>query len=242
MWTIYKKEIRYYFSTPVAYIVIGLYLLTIGLFLWVIPGEYNIPMSGYAQVDGLFALSPWMFLFLCPALTMRLFTEERQTGTWYLLKIKPVPLWQIVLGKYLAVWTIVLLAQLPCIIHYILVYHLASPVGNIDSGAFYGSFIGLLFLSAAFCAIGVWASSVTRSQIVAFIVALILCFISFYAFDFLSLLFHDGMMSMAVKSLGLNEHYLSLSRGVIDIRDLLWFFTYAALFLLLAIRKLNKQE
>ncbi len=242
MWSIYKKELRYYFSTPIGYIVIGLYLLTIGLFLWVIPGEYNIPMSGYAQVDGLFSLSPWLFLFLCPALSMRLFTEEKQTGTWHLLKMKPLPLWHIVLGKYLAVWTIVLLAQLPCLIHYILVYHLASPVGNIDSGAFYGSFIGLLFLSAAFCAMGTFASSITRSQIIAFIIGLIFCFLAFYGFDCLAMLFANGKLSLVIKSLGLNEHYLSLSRGVIDIRDILWFLTYAILFILLSIKKLQKQQ
>ena len=242
MWTIYKKEIRYYFSTPVAYIVIGLYLLTIGLFLWVIPGEYNIPMSGYAQVDGLFSLSPWLFLFLCPALTMRLFPEERQTGTWYLLKMKPLPLWHIVMGKYLAVWTIVLLAQLPCLIHYVLVRRLTVPFGNIDSGAFYGSFVGLLFLSAAFCAVGTWASSVTKSQIIAFIVGLLLCFLSFYGFDFLSMLFGAGSLAYAVKSLGLNEHYLSLSRGIIDVRDLLWFLTCSVLFLLFAVKCLKSQK
>lgn len=242
MWTIFKKEIRYYFSTPIGYIIIGLYLLTMGLFLWVIPGEYNIPMSGYAQVDGLFSLSPWLFLFLCPALAMRLFTEERQTGTWYLLKMKPVPVWKIVMGKYLAVWSVVLLAQLPCLIHYVLVYNLTVPAGNIDSGAFFGSFIALIFLSAAFCAIGTWTSSLTKSQIVAFILALIVCFISFYGFDFVSMLFTDGMMAYTVKTIGLNEHYLSMSRGVIDVRDLLWFFTYAALFLLFTVKQLNKQN
>lgn len=242
MWTIYKKEIRYYFSTPVAYIIIGLYLLTIGLFLWVIPGEYNIPMSGYAQVDGLFNLSPWLFLFFCPALTMRLFTEERQTGTWHLLKMKPVSLWSIVMGKYLAVWTIALLAQFPCLIHYFLVCHLTVPVGNIDSGAFYGSFIGLLFLSAAFCAVGTWTSSFTGSQIIAFIVGLLFCFLAFYGFDFLSMLLGGGSLAYAVKSLGLNEHYLSLSRGVIDVRDLLWFLTCSVLFLLLAVKCLKSQK
>lgn len=236
---IYQKELRYFFSTPIAYIVIGLYLLAVGLFLWVIPGEYNIPESGYAQVDGLFRLSPWFFLLLCPAITMRLIAEEKQEGTWQLLCTKPIPLWKIVVGKYLAAWTLVVLAQLPCLIHYALVYNLAEPVGNIDSGAFFGSFIGLLFLSAAFCAIGIWASSLTQSQIVAFIVGLVGCFLLFYGFDLLASLFQDGKVVNAIQWLGFSEHYRSISRGVIDLRDIIYFLSVTTLFIIFTIRRLR---
>ncbi len=235
----YKKELRYFFSTPIAYIVIGLYLLAVGLFLWVIPGEYNIPESGYAQVDGLFRLSPWFFLLLCPAITMRLIAEEKQAGTWQLLCTKPSPLWKIVTGKYLAAWTLVVLAQLPCLIHYALVYNLAEPFGNIDAGAFFGSFIGLLFLSAAFCAIGIWASSLTQSQIVAFIVGLVGCFLLFYGFDLVASLFQDGKIVNAIQWFGFSEHYRSISRGVIDLRDIIYFLSVSILFIICTIKRLK---
>ena len=239
MFAIYKKELRYYFSTPVGYIVIGLYLLAVSLFLWLIPGEYNIPDSGYAQADGLFRLSPWFFMMLCPAITMRLFAEEKQTGTWNLLRTKPIPVGRIVMGKYLAAWTLVAMAQLPCLIHYIMVYQLAEPRGNLDSGAFFGAFLGLLFLSAAFCAIGIWASSLTRSQIVAFIVGATLCFVLFFGFDLLSSLFTQGKAVNALQWIGLNEHYKSISRGVIDLRDVVYFLSISAVFVLLSIRKMK---
>ncbi|MCM1034020.1 MAG: ABC transporter permease [Paludibacter sp.] len=239
MLAIYKKELRYYFATPTGYIVIGLYLLAVSLFLWVIPGEYNIPDSGYAQADGLFRLSPWLFMLLCPAITMRLFAEEKQNGTWNLLRTKPISVGRIVTEKYLAAWTVVFLAQLPCLIHYLLVYRLADPIGNIDAGAFFGSFIGLLFLSAAFCAIGCWASAITRSQIIAFIVGLTCCFLIFYGFDLLSTLFNNGHIANCLQWCGLNEHYRSISRGVIDLRDVVWFLSVSVLFCLFAIRRMK---
>ncbi len=239
MFSIYKKELRYYFSTPIAYIVIGLYLLAVGLFLWVIPGEYNILLSGYAQVDGLFRLSPWFFLLLCPAITMRTIAEEHQIGTWELLCTKPISLWKIILGKYLATWTLVVLAQLPCLIHYICVYFLTAPIGNIDSGAFFGSFIGLLFLSAAFCAIGIWSSSLTRSQIVAFIIGLVACFLLFYGFDLLASLFNNGEIANTLQWFGFSEHYHSISRGVIDLRDVIYFVSISVLFIGVTIWRLR---
>ena len=132
----YRKELAYYFSTPIAYIVIGLYQLAISLFLWVIPGQWNIIDSGYAQVDGLFQLSPWLFMLLCPALTMRLLSEERQSGIWDLIRTKPVSLSRIMWGKYFAAWTLVLIGLLPCFVHYFVVAYMAEPMGNLDSGAF----------------------------------------------------------------------------------------------------------
>lgn len=234
----YKKELRYYFSTPIAYIIIGLYLLTVSLFLWVIPGEWNIPISGYAQVDGLFMLSPWLFMLLCPALTMRLFAEERQTGTWSMLCSKPIALWRIVTDKYFAAWTVVLLAQLPCIIHYIIVYYLAQPIGNVDSGAFFGSFIGLLFLSAVFCAIGTWASTLTKSQIVAFIIGAVGCFIMFYGFDLFALMFNNGKIISILQWFGLNSHYRAISEGVVDLKDIIYFISMSMIYLIFSIQSM----
>lgn len=237
----YKKELRYYFSTPIAYIAIGLYLLVVSLFLWVVPGEWNILDSGYAQAEGLFRLTPWLFMLLCPALTMRLFAEERQSGTWNILRSKPVALWQIIIGKYMAAWTVVVLAQLPCIIHYLLVYRLAQPMGNVDTGAFFGSFIGLLFLSAAFCAIGTLSGTLTKSQIVAFIGGSTGCFIMFYGFDLLASMFQNGRVVSVIQWLGFNEHYISLSEGVIDVRDIFYFVSVSLVFILFSTLSMKRK-
>lgn len=238
----YRKELAYYFSTPIAYIVIGLYQLAVALLLWVVPGEYNIPQSGYAQVDGLFQLSPVLFMFLCPAVCMRLIAEERQSGTWTLLMTKPVSLVRIVLSKYAAALTLIVLAQLPCIIHYILVYNIAQPVGNIDGGAFFGGMLGLVFLSAAYSAISLWASSLSKSQIVTFIIALALCFMFYYGFDLIGMLFSSGKISTAISSVGLHAHYDAMMRGVIDGQDVAWFATISLVFILLTIIRLDKIE
>ena len=199
----YRKELRYYFSTPIAYIVIGLYQLAISLFLWVIPGQWNIIDSGYAQVDGLFQLSPWLFMLLCPALTMRLLSEERQSGIWDLIRTKPISLTRIMLGKYFAAWTLVLIGLLPCFVHYFVVAYMAEPMGNLDSGAFLGSFIGLILLSGTFMAIGLLCATVSKSQIVCYILGALSGFILYWTL--------------------LQDHYSSLSRGVIDLRDVVFF-------------------
>lgn len=201
----YRKELRYYFSTPIAYIVVGLYLLAISLFLWVIPGEWNIVDSGYAQVDGLFQLSPWMMMLLCPALTMRLFAEEKQSGMWNLLRTKPYPLWRIVLGKYLAAWTLMLIALLPCLTHYFVVAYIAEPMGNLDFGQFVGSMLGLVLISGSLLSIGMVAASLTKSQIVDYILGALLCFILYWV--------------------SIQGHYESISRGVLDVRDIIYFVT-----------------
>ena len=211
----YRKELRYYFSTPIAYIVIGLYQLAISLFLWVIPGQWNIIDSGYAQVDGLFQLSPWLFMLLCPALTMRLLSEERQSGIWDLIRTKPISLTRIMLGKYFAAWTLVLIGLLPCFVHYFVVVYMAEPMGNLDSGAFIGSFLGLILLSGTFMAIGLLCATFSKSQIVCFISGALSCFVLFWAL--------------------LQDHYSSISRGVIDLRDVAVFITVSAVAIIAAI-------
>jgi len=211
----YFKELRYYFSTPIAYIVIGLYLLAISLFLWVIPGQWNIIDSGYAQVDGLFQLSPWLFMLLCPALTMRLFSEERQSGMWDLIRTKPISLFRIVFGKYFAAWTLVLIGLLPCFVHYFVVSYMAEPMGNLDGGAFMGSFLGLILLSGTFMAIGLLCATFSKSQIVCFIIAALACFVLYWV--------------------TLQDHYASISRGVLDLRDVVFFATTAVVAIIAAI-------
>lgn len=216
----YRKELRYYFSTPIAYIVIGLYQLAISLFLWVIPGQWNIIDSGYAQVDGLFQLSPWLFMLLCPALTMRLFSEERQSGIWDLIRTKPISLTRIVLGKYFAAWVLVLIGLLPCFVHYFVVAYMAEPMGNLDSGAFLGSFIGLILLSGTFMATGLLCATFSKSQIVCFISGALTCFILYWVL--------------------LQDHYSSLSRGVIDLRDVFFFASVAIVAVIATIFTIDK--
>ena len=216
----YKKELAYYFSTPIAYIVIGLYLLAISLFLWVIPGQWNIIDSGYAQVDGLFQLSPWLFMLLCPALTMRLLAEERQSGIWDLIRTKPVSLTRIMLSKYFAAWTLVLIGLLPCFVHYFVVAYMAEPMGNLDSGAFLGSFLGLILLSGTFMAIGLLCATLSKSQIVCFIIGALACFVLYWTL--------------------LQDHYSSLSRGVLDLRDIIFFLLIIAVAIFIAIITIDK--
>ena len=216
----YRKELRYYFSTPIAYIVIGLYLLAISLFLWVIPGQWNIIDSGYAQVDGLFQLSPWLFMLLCPALTMRLLSEERQSGMWDLVRTKPVSLTRIMLGKYFAAWTLVLIGLLPCFVHYFVVAYMAEPIGNLDSGAFLGSFIGLILLSGSFMALGLLCATFSKSQIVCFISGALACFVLYWIL--------------------LQDHYSSLSRGVLDLRDVMTFVAVTIVAVIAAIFTINQ--
>lgn len=216
----YRKELRYYFSTPIAYIVIGLYLLAISLFLWVIPGQWNIIDSGYAQVDGLFQLSPWLFMLLCPALTMRLFSEERQSGIWDLIRTKPISLSRIMLGKYFAAWTLVLIGLLPCFVHYFVVSYMAEPMGNLDSGAFLGSFIGLILLSGTFMAIGLLCATFSKSQIVCYIIGALTCFVLYWVI--------------------LQDHYGSISRGVLDLRDVVFFATISIVAIMAATVIINR--
>ena len=191
----YRKELRYYFSTPIAYIVIGLYLLAISLFLWVIPGQWNIIDSGYAQVDGLFQLSPWLFMLLCPALTMRLLSEERQTGIWDLIRTKPISLSRIMLGKYFAAWTLVLIGLLPCWVHYFVVAYMAEPMGNLDSGAFMGSFVGLILLMIAIFVMGRVMRSRKAAEPAAPVTTATL-FLSLNIIDLLKLLFYKVDISV----------------------------------------------
>lgn len=225
-----KKELRSFFSSATGYIVIGVFLLITGLFLWVFPGEYNILDSGYAQLDGLFSLAPWLYLFLVPAVTMRMFAEEKRNGTLELLYTKPLSELQIVLGKYFAGVALVMLSLVPTIIYYISVYYLAEPLGNVDSGAFWGSFVGLFFLATIYVAIGLFASSLTENQIISFILSMLLCFLFYSGFDLVASLFTSGNVVSAIAPFGINEHYESMSRGVIDSRDVIYFLSVSALF------------
>ena len=227
---VFRHELRAYFSSPIGYIAIGLYLLAVWLFLWVIPGSYNVFDNGYAQLDGLFALSPWLFMLLCPALTMRLIAEEKLSGTWDIILTRPVEPWQIVSGKLLAAWTVCLIALLPNVLSYAAVSYLAQPAGNVDGGAFIGGMTGLVALVAVNSAVGLFASALTRSQIVAFIIAAALCFTLFYGFDLLCSFIGTGSILDTLTKFGFHEHYKSVSRGVLVGADIVYFLAVTLLF------------
>ncbi|MDR0828499.1 MAG: gliding motility-associated ABC transporter permease subunit GldF [Prevotellaceae bacterium] len=237
-----KKEFRSFFGTATGYIVILIFLVGAALFLWVFPNPYNVLDSGYAALDGLFALAPWLFLFLCPAITMRLFAEEKQQGTLELLLARPASKRSIMLGKSLAGWLLTIITLLPTLVWFMSINLLAEPAFNVDSGAFWGSFIGLLFLSAIYVSIGVFASSISDNQVVAFLLAAVLCFALYIGFDFIGSLFTNGTISQFVRNIGIDAHYKSISRGVIDSRDLLYFIIVSAIFLFLTKKKLEKRQ
>jgi ABC-2 type transport system permease protein len=232
MLSIYKKEFYAYLSSLVAYITIGIFLTVLGLFLWVFP-DTSILVYGYAGLDGLFNTVPYLFMFLIPAITMRTLAEEKKEGTFELLATKPLTDWDIILGKYLAAVTLVLFALIPTLIYYISVYQLGATVGNIDSGAVIGSYIGLFLLGAAFVAIGIFSSSLTKNQIIAFAVAVFLCFITFSGFDSASQILSFQSIDSILINLGINAHYQSISRGVLDTRDLIYFLSFIAIFLVI---------
>ena len=230
MFSIYKKEFYAYLSSLVAYITIGIFLIVLGLFLWVFP-DTSILDYGYAGLDGLFNTIPYLFMFLIPAITMRSLAEEKKEGTFELLATKPLTDWDILLGKYLASVTLVLFSLIPTLIYYISIYQLGATVGNIDSGAVIGSYIGLFLLGAAFVAIGVFASSLTKNQIIAFAIAVFLCFFTFSGFDSASQILSLQNIDNVLINLGINEHYQSISRGVLDTRDFIYFLSFIAIFL-----------
>ena len=223
MIAVYRRELGSYFSSMIAYITVGLLLAVLGLVLWVFP-DFSLLLTPFASIDALFEIAPLIFIFLIPAFTMRTFAEERQAATLEILLTRPVTAWQIVLGKYLATLTWLFIALLPTVLYVYSVYQLGSPPGNIDLGQIAASYLGLYFLGAVFCAIGVFASSLTANQIVAFVLAVFLCFILYYGFYFMSkLAAFTGSLDALVESLGIDFHYHSISRGVIDTRDLMYF-------------------
>lgn len=231
MYHIFLKEIRLFFSSLTGYIAILVFLVANGLFMWVFPGEMNVLDAGYANIDTLFMLAPWVFLFLVPAITMRTFAEERKGGTLELLLTKPLTELDLVLGKFLASVFLVICSLVPTLIFFFSVYKLGNPVGNIDMGGTWGSFIGLFFLASIYVAIGVFASSLTTNQIVSFIVAMLLSFLLYMGFEYIGSLQAFRGIETNIVALGINDHYQSISRGVVDSRDILYFLSVDSLFL-----------
>lgn len=232
MFTIYKKELYSYLSSLVAYITIAVFLIVLGLFLWVFP-DTSIMEYGYAGLESLFSTAPYLFMFLIPALTMRLLAEEKKEGTFEILATKPLTDAQIILGKYFAALTLILFALLPTLVYYYSIYNLGVTKGNIDSGAVIGSYIGLFLLGGVFTGIGLFTSSITKNQIIAFALAVFLCFFAFSGFESLSKILSLQKFDDVLINLGINQHYQSISRGVLDTRDLVYFLSTIAIFLLI---------
>lgn len=236
MFTLYLKEIRNFLSSLIGFITIGVFITLIGVFMWIIPsdsGGSNVLDNGFANIDPLFFIAPWVYLFLIPAITMRSFSEEKKTGTIELLLTRPLSDLQIVLAKYFAGFTLVMVSLLPTLIYYYSVHVLGYPKGNIDTGGMWGSYIGLLFLGAGFVSIGIFASAIAENQVIAFIIALLLCFFCYIGFEFIAQSGVFGKYDALFKSLGISDHYTSMSRGVIDTRDVLYFISVIAIFNLL---------
>lgn len=225
------KEVRGFLGSLIGQVVVVVFLLLTGLFLWVFPN--NILDTGYADLGPLFFIAPWVFLFLVPAVTMRSFSEERRTGTIELLLTKPLTEMQLVLAKYIAAVILIVFALLPTLIYWYSLHELAMPKGNLDTGGILGSYIGLLLLACCFGAIGVFASAITENQVVAFMIAVFLCFFLYLGFDLVASFDAFGALEGPIKSIGIQDHYASLSRGVVDLRDVLYFLGTIAVFLLL---------
>ncbi len=231
MISVYLKEINSFFSSLVGYIVVAIFLVLLGLIMWVFP-DFSILEYNFASLNQLFIIAPLVFMFLIPAVTMRSFSEEYQAGTLDLLRTKPITENQIVLAKFFANLSLVLFALIPTLLYYYTVYELGSPRGNLDTGAIIGSYIGLILLAACFVAIGLFASSLSKNQIVAFLLAAFLCFFFYWAFFYLSKLpIFYGRVDDIIQKIGIDYHYESISRGLVDSRDIIYFITIIFTFL-----------
>lgn len=231
MRAIFWKEFNAFLSSGLGAIVISAFLIVASLFIWIFPGELNILDSGYADLVPFFTIAPWVFLILIPGVTMRMFAEEKKQGTLELLLTKPVSTLQLILAKYFAAVGIVVVALLPTLINIPILASVAQPEGNLDYGSISGSYLGLVLLAVAFTSVGLFASTISKNQIVAFLISLVLCFLLYTGFDALGSLEIFGSNGLFVKNLGILEHYKSIRRGVIDSRDVLYFIIIAIVFI-----------
>jgi len=229
MKSIVLREIKSFFGSPIGYLVIAVFLIGNGLFLWVFEGEYNILNSGFADLSPFFTLAPWILIFLIPAVTMRSFSDEKKQGTLELLLTKPLSIWQIVNGKFLGSMLLIVMAIVPTFIYVWVISDLGMPKGNIDIGSTMGSYFGLMFLIAAYSAIGIFTSTLSENQIVAFIVSVFFCFFFYFGFESMATI-APGFQGL-ISGFGMQDHFKSMSRGVIDTRDVIYFVSITVLFL-----------
>ncbi len=232
MKALYLKELRSFLSSIIGYIFIAIFLILNSLFLWVFSYETNILDGGTADLRSFFGISPIIFLILIPAITMRSFSEEKRTGTIELLFTRPISDFSIIFTKYLAGLTLVIISILPTVIYYFTVHALGEPVGIVDDGATITSYLGLILVGACLVSVGIFASSITDSQIVSFILAMFLSWFMFMGLDLLAVFSQFGGLDLVLRNMGIMEHYDSIQRGVLDTRDLIYFVSFAAVFLL----------
>ncbi len=241
MLTIFNKEINTFFSSLTAYIVMAVFLTAIGLLIWVFP-DTNVLNYGYADLSTFFTLTPFVLLFLIPAITMRSMAEEVRNGTIELLLTKPLSDWGLVFGKFLANWVLVVLTLAPTLLYYYTVYQLGNPIGNIDTGAVFGSYIGLLLLSTVFVAVGLWASSLSDNQIVAFVVAVFVCFLLFAGIGAVAKLDFGSEWTYPLSWISLEQQYADLGRGLVDSRNVIYLLSVTGLFLWFTQNQIRKKK
>lgn len=242
MLSLLKKEISSFFSSLIGYVVIGLFVLILGLTMWIFP-DFSILYYNYASLDQLFSLAPMIFIFLIPAITMRSFSEELQNGTLEILLTKPILEWDIVLGKYLACLSLAGISLIPTLLYFYSVYQLGSPVGNLDTGAVWASYMGLILLASGFTAIGIFCSSLFRNQIVSFLFSVAFCYIFYFGFYYISKLpVFFGKTDDIVQQIGMDYHFNSINKGLIDSSDVIYFISLAGLFLYATVESLKSRK
>lgn len=239
MLSVLKKELNSFFATLIGYLVIAVFLVINGLFLWVFDGDFNILNTGFADLNGFFFIAPWIFIFLIPAITMRMFSDEYNVGTIEILKTKPISDWSIVSAKFSASLVLVIATIIPTFIYVYSIGKLGSTPFNFDAGSLIGSYIGLLFLASTYTAIGLFASTLSNNQIIAFIIAVSISLFLYAGFDAMDSLF--GELEYMVQKMGMKNHYASLARGVIDTRDLVYFLSLTIFFLGLTKIRLGRE-
>jgi len=239
MLAIFKKEFNSFFTSTIAYLTIGMFLLINGLFLWVFDDDFNILNAGFADLTSFFYLAPWILIFLIPAITMKTFADEFRSGTIEILKTRPITNVTLVLGKFFAILTLLIIVLIPTFVYAYSIHELGNPVGNLDYGSISGSYLGLFLLASSFASIGIFTSTLSKNQVVAFLLGICMVFLFYYGFDAVSSLF--GAYSYTIKLFGMNEHYKSISRGVIDSRDVLYFMSIIIFFLFVSKQKLTNE-
>jgi len=239
MLAIFKKEFNSFFTSTIAYLTIGIFLLINGLFLWVFDDDFNILNAGFADLTSFFYLAPWILIFLIPAITMKTFADEFRSGTIEILKTRPITNVTLVLGKFFAILTLLIIVLIPTFVYVYSIHELGNPVGNLDYGSISGSYLGLFLLASSFASIGIFTSTLSKNQVVAFLLGICMVFLFYYGFDAVSSLF--GAYSYTIKLFGMNEHYKSISRGVIDSRDVLYFMSIIIFFLFVSKQKLTNE-
>lgn len=239
MLAIFRKEVNQFFSSPIAYIIMAVFLTVVGLLLWVFP-DTSLLENGYADMGSFFSLTPYVMLFMVPAITMRSIADEVRAGTLEWLLTKPVSRWGVVGGKFGASWLLVVLTLLPTLLYYVTLYRLGSPVGNIDSAGVFGSYIGLILLAGVFVAIGLWASSLNDNQVVAFVLGVFFCFLLYVGLSALAGLLTPGGLAFYLSYFALDEQYRALGRGLIDSRNLVYLSSLIFFFLFLTVNQLSQ--